>query len=291
MTDGEATDGPDKPPHGRKATVHDISNQLTASLHIIHQTTATVPLPPPEASAYEKQPGRTRSDLKKLTFTPITPAVHKTQSSTTGSSEDDYSQSPLSSLPSSRAPSRPSSRAPSMSGGSSGGKLGATTVHPNGVNGKTVTPQRRPSESDGTSPFLASTVTPNQARPGKPASVHSDSGGSKFTLKDLLGSGPKVSRKASQRSNASSRVSDSDAGSTDGGRARSRSDSAASLTQKYGVCQKLAIGKGATSVVRLAHKWDRSEEKLYAIKVSLLFLSLQYLETLRLFCWRIHDRY
>jgi len=96
--------------------------------------------------------------------------------------------------------------------------------------------------------------------------VHSDSGGSKFTLKDLLGSGPKVSRKASQRSNASSRVSDSDAGSTDGGRARSRSDSAASLTQKYGVCQKLAIGKGATSVVRLAHKWDRSEEKLYAIK-------------------------
>jgi hypothetical protein len=40
------------------------------------------------------------------------------------------------------------------------------------------------------------------------------------------------------------------------------------LTQKYGVCQKVAIGKGATSVVRLAHKWDRSEEKLYAIKVS-----------------------
>jgi len=38
------------------------------------------------------------------------------------------------------------------------------------------------------------------------------------------------------------------------------------MTQKYGVCQKVAIGKGATSVVRLAHKWDRSEEKLYAIK-------------------------
>jgi hypothetical protein len=30
----------------------------------------------------------------------------------------------------------------------------------------------------------------------------------------------------------------------------------------------MAIGKGATSVVRLAHKWDRSEEKLYAVKVS-----------------------
>ncbi|EGO19434.1 hypothetical protein SERLADRAFT_335756, partial [Serpula lacrymans var. lacrymans S7.9] len=42
--------------------------------------------------------------------------------------------------------------------------------------------------------------------------------------------------------------------------------STVSLTQKYGVCQKVAIGKGATSVVRLAHKWDRSEEKLYAVK-------------------------
>jgi len=36
------------------------------------------------------------------------------------------------------------------------------------------------------------------------------------------------------------------------------------------VCQKVAIGKGATSVVRLAHKWDRSEEKLYAVKVGVL---------------------
>ena len=34
-----------------------------------------------------------------------------------------------------------------------------------------------------------------------------------------------------------------------------------------GICEKVAIGKGATSVVRLAHKWDRSEEKLYAVKV------------------------
>ncbi len=41
-----------------------------------------------------------------------------------------------------------------------------------------------------------------------------------------------------------------------------------SLLKKYGVCEKVAIGKGATSVVRLAHKWDRSEEKLYAVKVS-----------------------
>jgi serine/threonine protein kinase len=32
------------------------------------------------------------------------------------------------------------------------------------------------------------------------------------------------------------------------------------------VCDRAAIGKGATAVVRLAHKWDRREEKLYAVK-------------------------
>ncbi|RUP48669.1 kinase-like domain-containing protein [Jimgerdemannia flammicorona] len=41
-----------------------------------------------------------------------------------------------------------------------------------------------------------------------------------------------------------------------------------SLLKKYGVCDKGCIGKGATAVVRLAHKLDAasSEEKLYAIK-------------------------
>jgi hypothetical protein len=49
-------------------------------------------------------------------------------------------------------------------------------------------------------------------------------------------------------------------------------ESAGSLSQKYGVCAKVAIGKGATSVVRLAHKWDRSEgEKVYAVKVGFVF--------------------
>ena len=41
-----------------------------------------------------------------------------------------------------------------------------------------------------------------------------------------------------------------------------------SLLKKYGACEKVAIGKGATAVVRLAHKWDQSTEKLYAVKVS-----------------------
>jgi hypothetical protein len=100
----------------------------------------------------------------------------------------------------------------------------------------------------------------------KPASVHSADGGHKFNLKDLLASGPKLARKSSARSTASSKKSDSDGA----GPKSTAGDSAASLSQKYGVCQKIAIGKGATSVVRLAHKWDRSEEKLYAIKVRLL---------------------
>lgn len=64
------------------------------------------------------------------------------------------------------------------------------------------------------------------------------------------------------RSNGSSKKSDSDRG----GRSTA-GESTVSLLKKYGVCEKVAIGKGATSVVRLAHKWDRSEEKLYAVKV------------------------
>ncbi|KAI0042214.1 Pkinase-domain-containing protein [Auriscalpium vulgare] len=97
-------------------------------------------------------------------------------------------------------------------------------------------------------------------RPKGPSSVHSDGGG-KFTLKDLLGGAPKLSRKSSARSTGSSRKSDSENGkSTVGG------ESTASLLKKYGTCERVAIGKGATSVVRLAHKWDRTEEKLYAVK-------------------------
>lgn len=45
-----------------------------------------------------------------------------------------------------------------------------------------------------------------------------------------------------------------------------------SLLKKYGACEKVAIGRGATAVVRLAHKWDKSTEKLYAVKVRSGFL-------------------
>ncbi|KAK4686700.1 hypothetical protein P7C73_g3421, partial [Tremellales sp. Uapishka_1] len=87
----------------------------------------------------------------------------------------------------------------------------------------------------------------------------------KFTLKDLLGRGgdAKLTRKASQAGSTRG----SDKGSTRGSEAgHGDSGSTASLLKKYGVCEKAAIGKGATAVVRLAHKWDRREEKLYAVK-------------------------
>ena len=77
------------------------------------------------------------------------------------------------------------------------------------------------------------------------------------TLREMImGSAPKLSRRGSSASGGSKKGA-SQAGDT------------ASLLKKYGVCEKAAIGKGATAVVRLAHKWDRSTEKLYAVKVSI----------------------
>lgn len=81
------------------------------------------------------------------------------------------------------------------------------------------------------------------------------------TLREMImGSAPKLSRKGSNASHGNK----SDGGSKKGGSAAG--GETASLLKKYGVCEKAAIGKGATAVVRLAHKWDRSTEKLYAVK-------------------------
>jgi protein-serine/threonine kinase len=146
------------------------------------------------------------------------------------------------SAPSTRPPSQAVSRAPSMSGGTSGNKL-------------VVPPISKTQQKAKPSP------APPTTRSRASSDAHSD-GGHKFTLKSLVAaSAPRLSRKSSARS-TSSRKSDSDAD-----RKSVAGESAVSLTQKYGVCQKIAIGKGATAVVRLAHKWDRSEEKLYAVKV------------------------
>ncbi|KAM0749272.1 Pkinase-domain-containing protein [Meredithblackwellia eburnea MCA 4105] len=55
-------------------------------------------------------------------------------------------------------------------------------------------------------------------------------------------------------------------GNGGGGGGSKGGQTTASLLKKYGVCEKVAIGKGATATVKLAHKWDRSTERLYAVK-------------------------
>ncbi|KZP00679.1 Pkinase-domain-containing protein [Calocera viscosa TUFC12733] len=125
-------------------------------------------------------------------------------------------------------------------------------------------PSRPPSRA----PSVRSGREPSNGPPEhKAVPAHKAESVGGFTLTSLIGGGPKLNRRASQ----SSRKSDSDRGdrSTYGatGPVGLSTDSVASLTKKYGYCEKVAIGKGATSVVRLAHKWERgSEEKLYAVK-------------------------
>lgn len=113
-----------------------------------------------------------------------------------------------------------------------------------------------PSDGGHTKDLAASALTTRPGPSSRASSIKSSDGEGKFTLKELLGSGPKLARKSSARSSGgSSKKSDSD-----------RSTDSAGLLKKYGVCERVAIGRGATSVVRLAHKWDRTEEKLYAVK-------------------------
>lgn len=302
QTEGEGTDC-DKPPHEQPN----------------HRDSFSIPLPPPEAGTYEKQPGHTIGSLKKFVMSTVAPhspspvagtngkaahlkqgSMHSISSGTisspaspTGSDPSDWG-----SAPSTRPPSQAPSRAPSMSAGTSGGKLLGLSMMPKGPEAVSYTTPSTPMASTLAVPNLIAKAASTPSSPAFPpptlidlgdsihsastsgtirpkaaraASVHSQEsgreGGHKFTLKDLLASGPKLARKSSQRS-TSSRRSDTDRESIGGGRAKSAAgDSATSLSQKYGVCQKVAIGKGATSVVRLAHKWDRSEEKLYAVKV------------------------
>ncbi|KAG8908115.1 serine/threonine-protein kinase HAL4/sat4 [Tulasnella sp. 403] len=143
---------------------------------------------------------------------------------------------------------------------------------------------RASSVKDSDATLVPSTAPPDiQSHRKTPSRASSTDGrDGRFNLKDLLGNGTKLSRKSS----ASSRKSDSSKGDEPmlihggytsgpesvggGGKSKSRPSSVAGESttslKKYGVCERAAIGKGATSVVRLAHKWDRKEEKLYAVK-------------------------
>ncbi|KAJ7356411.1 kinase-like domain-containing protein [Mycena albidolilacea] len=241
--------------------------------------THSIPLPPPEADAYDKAPGMTHQDLLDKSngaAAPIQPAI-----ATKNSGGSVTTLKPPPSIPAS-APTSPTS--PSAPYSPAAVKRAASAA--------SVTSTKAPAfaKSAPNTPAI-----PSRA-PSRAASVASDASGAdsskhRFTLKDLLASGPKLSRKSSARSASSRHSVDSDvsgsasvasaadhpakkakAPKSKSGSVRSGGsvggDSAGSLSQKYGVCQKVAIGKGATSVVRLAHKWDRNDggEKVYAVK-------------------------
>jgi hypothetical protein len=230
QSESEGPDGSDKPP-------------LDAStLHTIFHPKSSITVNGTTDRSYSSmQPPMVAKGV--ILGSPFSAATSATDSPSPSESESW-------SAPSTRPPSQAVSRAPSMSGGTSGNKLA-------------VPPTSKTQQKAKPSPSEKPPVTPT-TRSRASSDAHSD-GGHKFTLKGLVSaSAPRLSRKSSARS-TSSRKSDSDADRKSVG-----GESTISLTQKYGVCQKVAIGKGATAVVRLAHKWDRSEEKLYAVKVSRL---------------------
>lgn len=261
------------------------------SKHSMHAHSPTsphhsIPLPPPETGALPKEPGLTKGDLGQLILQQVA-TQHVAGSETPSSlespadSETDGDSWPPS-APSTRPNTRPNSRAPSMSeerprkpSFSSHKSTERQITHSDTVRAPVPIAPKEQSQPLASPAPSTPTPTPAQIRPvppsrvpsqhtpSRPPSVHSD-GGHKFTLKDLLANGPKLHRRSSARSSASSKKSDSD-----GDRRSTAGDSTVSLSKKYGVCERLAIGKGATSIVRLAHKWDRlrSAETLYAVKV------------------------
>lgn len=213
----------------------------------------------PDLDSHLRGPGNNHRDLQPLFVSPPSIQVEASRSTTTSStpsptSSPSPSESNPWSAPPTLPPTRPPSQAPSRAASMSGAKpdLSSLLTSP----ALALAKGSKKDRAVPVTPVEASPVTRSKDH----SSVHSTDGGHKFTLKDLLGSAPKLSRKSSARSSASSRKSDSEG-------PKSTAGESTGLLKKYGTCERVAIGKGATSVVRLAHKWDRSEEKLYAVKV------------------------
>ncbi|KAI9445593.1 Pkinase-domain-containing protein [Lactarius indigo] len=209
---------------------------------------------PSISSPHPRESGHSHKDLEPLLVAQPAIQAQVSRSTTTSTSPSptsspSQSESNLWSAPPTRPPSRPPSQAPSRAPSMSGTKPDLSSLF------SSLTKSKKD---------RAPPVTPVEQSPdprSKPPSVHStDGSGTKFNLRDLLGPAPKLSRKSSARSSASSRKSDSEGGP------KSIGGESTGLLKKYGTCERVAIGKGATSVVRLAHKWDRTEEKLYAVK-------------------------
>ncbi|KAJ7208951.1 hypothetical protein GGX14DRAFT_395578 [Mycena pura] len=103
--------------------------------------------------------------------------------------------------------------------------------------------------------------------PSRAASIASEASHTshKFTLKDLLATGPKLSRRSSARSARAIALTAAASAAT----AARRQRALGRRRQPRQPDAEIAIGKGATFVGRLAHKWDRSDgEKMYAVDRS-----------------------
>lgn len=111
-------------------------------------------------------------------------------------------------------------------------------------------PEKPKSQSAGSA--LRDMIKSSAPKLGRRGSSHSRGGRSEGSVSGASGTG---SQKESKRK-----------GGKGAGDGMGTNGEVASLIKKYGTCERVAIGKGATAVVRVAHKWDRAEEKLYAIK-------------------------
>lgn len=237
QADQETTEGGDKPPHDSSHTPKPpISTIACPPSKIPPSPSSEKTLSPPHGTPHQSMHSNNPADRIRAGST--TPPSVDSPSITLSESEGWASANP----------SRNPSRAPSFSGNRTEKVF---------TKGQQPLPQFRPPPPP--PPQLQAKPQPppgNKARRPAP----SENGGQKFNLKDLLAGSPGLVRRASQRS-AGSKQSGSERG------ASSIGETTASLSKKYGVCERLAIGKGATSVVRLVHKWDRTQEKLYAVKV------------------------
>lgn len=134
---------------------------------------------------------------------------------------------------------------------------------------------RQPSEN-GRDPSTSADRSRDRSRPRAGSHGHKEKEGMGEALNNFMRN--KVQRKSSQTSRKSDDgKSDHGGESAHGGSTKGDNESkrgggsqTGSLGKKYGVCEKVVIGKGATAVVKLAHKWDRSTERLYAVKVRFL---------------------
>jgi hypothetical protein len=197
------------------------------------------------ASNNSKQTVPSTTNLVSVSVTAVDGQMLSHSASASSPSEEHHSW--VGSQPSTKPPSRQPSA----------GALSATSGKRNSTSGGgSLFRKRRGSELSAKSRHEPG--EDDASFPSRPPSATGSVGDGRFNLRELLGTS-KLSRKGS----ASSKKSEKSESGGKGGSTAGESN----FSKKYGLCGKLAIGKGATSVVRLAHKWDRTEEKLYAVKV------------------------